>query len=427
MVFALNTVCQWKDHQMNMIPPRQPNGLPGLPEGGGFAAEDLIFSRTDAQGRLQGFNDTFLRISELSPSEAMGTPFRIVRHDDMPKAIFRLLWDRLKNGQPVGLYLRNRAKKDGSYWVFAIVVPNPEGGFVTVQIKPSSEHWEAMQEIYSLLRKQEKENGVAEEQSVTDMLRLLKDRGYGDYGQFEACALASELSKRGATLKRVVNPRLSLVQTLFDASRIVRQERTSVMGVLDTLRLLPTNMRLISHRIEKGHGPLSTLSERYGAMADSLLLQLSKLTRSEANSEAVETEALFGCGMELLLCEAARNFAGGIGKAWGDDMAEGQRALSDLAETVAARSQQQMVLIGRSAARLARELEVLQRSTLALDSIRVMSRVEFGQMIERSRDLANVIQRIDVSHKEIRGHLARLSAAVLQIEEVGGLLLRQLR
>ena len=75
-------------------------------------------------------------------------------------------------------------------------------------------------------------------------------------------------------------------------------------------------------------------------------------------------------------------------------------------------------------ARVSRLLEMLQRSTLALDSIRVMSRVEFGQMITRSRDLANVIQRVDESHKEIRGHLARLSAAVLQIEEVGGLLLR---
>lgn len=409
---------------MNMISPRQSTGQCGNRGEDGFGWAELVFWRADGRGVLQAVNDVFLKAADLTPAEAMGMPYDSHWHDEMPKAIFQTMWKRLNKGLPAGGYLKNRAKVDGSCWVFAIIVPTPDGGFVSVQMKPASEHFELVQDLYPLLRKREQENAVSAEQSAAHLTQLLNEHGYSDYNQFEARALAAELSDRAEKLARVVNPRLSLMLTLFNAARIVREERQSVMGVLDTLRLLPTNMRLISHRIEYGHGPLSTLSERYGAMADVLLMQLSNLIGSESNSEAAETEALFACGIGVLLREAAEALADRNRGPESVDLVAEQARLSALADGAAHSPREGMVLTGRSAARLARELEMLQRSTQALDSIRVMSRVEFGQMAPRSRDLAHVIHCVEESHKEIRAHLARLSAAVLQIEEAGDLLLR---
>ncbi|WP_435258209.1 hypothetical protein ACSBLW_19260 [Thioclava sp. FR2] len=410
---------------MNMISPHQSTGQRENRREECFGSAELAFSRADGRGVLQAFNDVFLKAADLTPAEAMGMPYDSQCHDEMPKAIFQTMWKRLDKGLPAGVYLKNRAKGDVNCWVFAIIVPTPDAGFVSVHLRPSSEHYELIQDLYPLLRKGEQENGVSAEQSAAHLTQLLNEHGYSDYNQFEARALAAELSDRAEKLTRVVNPRLSLMLTLFNAARIVREERQSVMGVLDTLRLLPTNMRLISHRIEYGHGPLSTLSERYGAMADVLLMQLSNLIGSDSNSEAAETEALFACGIEVLLREAVEALADRNRGLESVDLVAEQTRLSALADVAAHTSREGMVLTGRSAARLARELEMLQRSTQALDSIRVMSRVEFGQMVTRSRDLAHVIQCVEESHKEIRAHLARLSEAVLQIEEVGGLLLRQ--
>jgi aerotaxis receptor len=55
--------------------------------------EELIVSRTDLKGNITYVNDTFAQISGYSPSELIGKPHSIVRHPDMPKAIFKDLWN----------------------------------------------------------------------------------------------------------------------------------------------------------------------------------------------------------------------------------------------------------------------------------------------------------------------------------------------
>ena len=51
-----------------------------------------IVSETDAKGKITFCNDYFREVSGYSQEELNGHPHSIVRHPDMPKVVFKLLW-----------------------------------------------------------------------------------------------------------------------------------------------------------------------------------------------------------------------------------------------------------------------------------------------------------------------------------------------
>ncbi len=89
-----------------------------------MGAEDIIVSKTDVKGRITYANDVFLQMAGMSEAQALGAPHSIVRHPDMPRAVFKLLWDRLAAGQETFAYVLNFASNGDHYWVFAHVTPS---------------------------------------------------------------------------------------------------------------------------------------------------------------------------------------------------------------------------------------------------------------------------------------------------------------
>ncbi len=80
---------------------------------------ELIISRTDLKGIITYSNEAFAQISGYTIEELIGNPHNIVRHPDMPKAIFKSMWEHLKNnGKWVGI-IKNLRKDYGFYWVKA--------------------------------------------------------------------------------------------------------------------------------------------------------------------------------------------------------------------------------------------------------------------------------------------------------------------
>jgi len=77
-----------------------------------------IESDTDLRGIITDCNDYFAEISKYSREELIGQPHNIVRHPDMPKIAFKILWDRLKKEQNINLAIKNLAKDGRYYWVF---------------------------------------------------------------------------------------------------------------------------------------------------------------------------------------------------------------------------------------------------------------------------------------------------------------------
>jgi PAS domain S-box-containing protein len=97
-----------------------------------FEESELIVTKTDPGGRLTYANPVFLRLSGLSERDALGAPHNIIRHPDMPRCVFRLLWDTVRAGREIFAYVLNRSTNGDHYWVFAHVTPSvrPDGQLV---------------------------------------------------------------------------------------------------------------------------------------------------------------------------------------------------------------------------------------------------------------------------------------------------------
>jgi PAS domain S-box-containing protein len=89
-----------------------------------FGQDEIIVSKTDTKGRLRYVNDVFCRIALFKQSELIGQPHSLIRHPDMPRCVFKLLWDTIEAGNEIFAYVKNMAKNGDHYWVLAHVTPS---------------------------------------------------------------------------------------------------------------------------------------------------------------------------------------------------------------------------------------------------------------------------------------------------------------
>jgi PAS domain S-box-containing protein len=92
---------------------------------------DIIVSKGDEKGDITYANPIFFKLAGYTQAELLEQPHSIIRHPDMPKIIFKYLWDNLKAGKDVKVFVKNLTKDGGFYWVFAHVrvATNPDGSF----------------------------------------------------------------------------------------------------------------------------------------------------------------------------------------------------------------------------------------------------------------------------------------------------------
>lgn len=97
-----------------------------------FGVDEVIVSKTDLKGKITYANEVFCRIALYRLEELFGAPHSIVRHPDMPRCVFKLLWDTISAGQEIFAYVKNMARTGDHYWVFAHVTPTfgPTGEIV---------------------------------------------------------------------------------------------------------------------------------------------------------------------------------------------------------------------------------------------------------------------------------------------------------
>ena len=92
---------------------------------------DLIVSKSDEKGNITYVNPVFIKISGYSQASLLEKPHAILRHPDMPKAIFHYLWQNITEGSDVVAYVKNLCSDGSYYWVMATVkmAKNPDGSF----------------------------------------------------------------------------------------------------------------------------------------------------------------------------------------------------------------------------------------------------------------------------------------------------------
>lgn len=147
-----------------------------------FGAEDLFFSTTDTKGVTRRTNRVFDSLSHHSPEELVGSPYNIIRHDNMPAGAFELMWDELEQGRSFCVYVLNRAKDGWGYWAFATIAPLIDG-YLSVRVHPTNHAmFTPVKEIYTRVRAAE---------------RAYAEEGHGHRGivEYGAALLTEELAK----------------------------------------------------------------------------------------------------------------------------------------------------------------------------------------------------------------------------------------
>lgn len=82
-----------------------------------------IVSKTDLNGTILEVNQAFIEASGYTEAELIGQPHNILRHPDVPSAVFKDMWQTLQSGKPWVQVVKNRCKNGDHYWVQANVTP----------------------------------------------------------------------------------------------------------------------------------------------------------------------------------------------------------------------------------------------------------------------------------------------------------------
>ena len=121
-----------------------------------FPSTQRLISATDTRGIITYCNDEFVGVSGFEREQLLGSPHNIVRHPDMPEAVFAHMWGYLKAGKAWMGIVKNRCRNGDFYWVNAYVTPIFENGQVTgyesVRVKPDAEQVRRASQLYAQMR-----------------------------------------------------------------------------------------------------------------------------------------------------------------------------------------------------------------------------------------------------------------------------------
>lgn len=142
--------------------------------------EDFIVSKTDLKGKITYCNKIFMDMAEYSEAELLGKPHNLIRHPDMPKAVFKLLWNNIENKEEVFAYVINKTKNNNDYWVFANITTSLDErgnkiGYYSVRRKPNPKALEVIIPLYKKMKEAERDGGV--EASTKVLLDVLNEKG----------------------------------------------------------------------------------------------------------------------------------------------------------------------------------------------------------------------------------------------------------
>lgn len=138
-----------------------------------------LITTTDLKGKITFCNEAFEEVSGYTKAELIGSPHNIVRHPDVPSAVFSNMWANLKLGLPWMGIVKNKCKNGDYYWVDAYVTPvyknNKMVGYESVRVTTDSTQTETAEQLYSDVNsgKQYKNNNTGLSTSLFIPLILL--------------------------------------------------------------------------------------------------------------------------------------------------------------------------------------------------------------------------------------------------------------
>ena len=257
-----------------------------------FPFEELFYSRTDKSGLILSGNSVFQRISIYSWAELKGRPHKIVRHPDMPRAVFFVLWDTIKKGRPVGAYVKNRAKDGRLYWVFAIATPT-EDGYLSVRLKPSSA-------ILSVIKREYPQHLAIEQRdrpTPADSAGLLQARlaelGFADYAHFMATALSTEIDARNRALGRAPDRTIRIFRELVESAASLMQQAKLISVEYTKNQYVSRNLQILAAHLGQQGATIDVISNNYELISAEIKRSMTRFVSSAQQVFGTINDGLF--------------------------------------------------------------------------------------------------------------------------------------
>ncbi len=272
-----------------------------------FGFDELFFSRTDEAGIIRAGNAVFQRVSLYSWEELLGKPHKLVRHPDMPRAVFRLLWNTIKAGAPIGAYVKNRAKDGRYYWVFAIITPIA-GGYLSVRLRPSSDVFQIIEKIYPALAADERREKLDPDESLARLTGQIQDLGFVSYPAFMAAALGRELAARDTALARPADKALCHLAELQELAESLLQNAGRMKEAYKQNEIVPTNFRILASQLGQDGDAIGVISNNYVLLSDDMRSVLDLLMRAANEVRRAINDSYFLLAVARVQCEVVRVF-----------------------------------------------------------------------------------------------------------------------
>ena len=227
-----------------------------------FKVEELFFSRTDKRGVILAGNEVFYRVAKYEYATLLGSPHKVVRHPDMPKAVFWLMWDMLGREEPIGAYVKNRAKDGSYYWVFAMATPI-EGGYLSVRQKPCSDKLPVIEKLYMEVRNRELTEDISPEESAGYLLERISELGWNSYTEFMTEMLIEEISERKLVIGEETDGQFNEVRKLKENARQTLEIAQNVLDDFSTIAGFPVNMHIQASKLKASGKIFGSIADNY--------------------------------------------------------------------------------------------------------------------------------------------------------------------
>jgi aerotaxis receptor len=265
---------------------------------------ELFFSVTDRAGVIRGGNEVFRRIAGYdSIDEMIGKSHNIMRHPDMPRCVFKLFWDLLQSGRPVGAYVKNRAADGSYYWVYALAYP-AKGGYLSVRFNPTGTLVDTMEKLYKELRAIELES---DEPNIRDeamrvagetLLARLRELGFADYDKFFHMAVIMEMGIRARKV------------TMTSGDRVRGSVRGELGPDFETWCRVENSLDRMFHQVESFLDLISSLESKskfLSNLAEEIsLLALNSLVACHRQGDQARGLAVVAEGLSKIAQDAIR-------------------------------------------------------------------------------------------------------------------------
>ena len=260
-----------------------------------FDLHEFFFSTTNTKGIIRYGNDVFLRVSDYPKDTIIGAPHSIVRHPDMPRAVFKLFWDKLKSGNSIGAYVKNLSANGSYYWVFAFAFP-VEDGYLSIRFKPSSPLFQTVQTLYKEIREFEAKNDDLNKAEKL-LVEKIQAHGFKSYEDFMVKAVVAELNSReeklkvmyieknneksaqGSVIAETTKSTLASLQNMFDRAQSFQKSNIIIGETVDSLAKGFRNLGFVSLN-------MTVAAAKFGNKAASLGVVSQEFTNISGDIEA---------------------------------------------------------------------------------------------------------------------------------------------